>query len=124
MKTDLQVGGRQLAGGPLPKLDGLGVKINSKETKEKRVLVCFFDMNQRPSRHYIMELTKRAEELKEEGIAVVCIQASSVEQQKLDDWISKHSMAFSVGMIEANEEKVRFKWGVRSLPWLILTDAA
>jgi len=25
-------------------------------------------------------------------------------------------------MIQADEEKARFTWGVRSLPWLILTD--
>ena len=25
-------------------------------------------------------------------------------------------------MIQADEEKTRFAWGVRSLPWLILTD--
>jgi hypothetical protein len=27
-----------------------------------------------------------------------------------------------VGMIEGEEEKVRFNWGVKSLPWLVLTD--
>ncbi|HUW18688.1 MAG TPA: hypothetical protein VMW16_05245 [Sedimentisphaerales bacterium] len=25
-------------------------------------------------------------------------------------------------MIQADEEKTRFAWGVKSLPWLILTD--
>jgi len=25
-------------------------------------------------------------------------------------------------MIKSDEEKTRFKWGVKSLPWLILTD--
>ena len=25
-------------------------------------------------------------------------------------------------MIEGDEEKVRFNWGVKSLPWLIFTD--
>ena len=25
-------------------------------------------------------------------------------------------------MIEGDEEKVRFNWGVKSLPWMILTD--
>ncbi len=25
-------------------------------------------------------------------------------------------------MVQADEEKIRFAWGVRSLPWLILTD--
>jgi len=25
-------------------------------------------------------------------------------------------------MIEGDEEKIRFAWGVKALPWLILTD--
>jgi hypothetical protein len=25
-------------------------------------------------------------------------------------------------MVQVDEEKTRFSWGVRSLPWLILTD--
>ena len=25
-------------------------------------------------------------------------------------------------MIESEEEKIRLKWGVKSVPWLVLTD--
>ena len=34
----------------------------------------------------------------------------------------KNAVPFSIGMIQADEEETRFKWGVCSLPWLILTD--
>lgn len=29
---------------------------------------------------------------------------------------------FTVGMIQDNEDSIRFDWAVKSLPWLILTD--
>ena len=32
------------------------------------------------------------------------------------------SVPFTVGMVQGDEEKTRFSWGVKSLPWLILTD--
>ena len=33
-----------------------------------------------------------------------------------------NNIIFSVGLVEANEGKTRFNWGLKSLPWLILTD--
>ena len=29
---------------------------------------------------------------------------------------------FPAGMVAGDDEKTRFAWGVKSLPWLILTD--
>lgn len=29
---------------------------------------------------------------------------------------------FTIGMIQDNEDSIRFDWAVKSLPWLILTD--
>ena len=53
---------------------------------------------------------------------VVTVQASKVNQNELDEWVKKYNIPFSVGMIPGDAEKTRFTWGVRSLPWLILTD--
>jgi protocatechuate 3,4-dioxygenase beta subunit len=36
--------------------------------------------------------------------------------------MEKYDVPFLTGVIEDDEEKTRFNWGVRSLPWLILTD--
>jgi len=36
--------------------------------------------------------------------------------------VKKYKIPFAVRMVEGDEEKTRFTWGVRSLPWLILTD--
>ena len=70
----------------------------------------------------MLQLSKRAQELAAKNVAVVAIQTSKVEQDKFNDWIKKNNIPFSVGMIQGDEEKIRFIWGVRSLPWLILTD--
>jgi hypothetical protein len=62
------------------------------------------------------------EELKHNGITVVAIHALKTNRNNLDAWLKKNDIRFPVGMIQGEEEKVRFNWGVKSLPWLILTD--
>jgi Leucine-rich repeat (LRR) protein len=111
-----------LIGKLLPNLDKIKIGMDSEQAKGKLMLVCFFDMEQRPSRNCIMQLNKKAKELKEKDIVIVAVQASKVEQSKLDEWIKEHEITFPVGMIEADQEKTRLAWGVKSLPWLILTD--
>jgi hypothetical protein len=91
-------------------------------TEENALLICFFDMDQRPSRNCILQLAKRAEGLRRKGIIVVAIQASKVDGDKLNKWIKKNSISFPIGLIQGDEEKTRFTWSVKSLPWLILTN--
>jgi protocatechuate 3,4-dioxygenase beta subunit len=111
-----------LIGRPLPELKDVKVEIPSSDADGKMILVCFWDMEQRPSRYCIMQLAKQAEQLKQQGIIVVAVQASKIDENKLNDWVKKYNIPFAVGMVEGDEEKTRFTWGVRSLPWLILTD--
>ena len=111
-----------LQGKPLPEFTGLGINIVPEQIAGRIVLACFFDMNQRPSRNCIIELGRRAEELKEKGVTTVIIQASKVDADKLNEWIKANDIPFPVGMFQDDEAKTRFDWGVLSLPWLILTD--
>ena len=119
-----------LVGKPFPGFDGITIKLSKNLTMDKRLLVCFFDMQQRPSRNCIMQLNKRAQELQEKDVIIVAIQASKIDENALNKWIKEQNISFPAGMIEANpsttlgtgEEKTRFNWGLRSLPWLILTD--
>lgn len=106
----------------MPDMRELAIGSDPSETKGRMILICFFDMDQRPSRNCITQLTKRAEQLKEKGVIVVAVQASKVGQNELNEWIKKNNIPFPVGMIQGDEEKTRFAWGVKSLPWLILTD--
>ena len=109
-------------GKPLPKLDGIELTLTAEQTENRAILLCFLDMNQRPSRHCITQLAQKAAELKERGVIVVAVQATQVEEKTLSDWTKKYNISFPVGTITADVEKTRFAWGVRSLPWLILAD--
>ncbi len=111
-----------LAGKPLPELKDLKIDLSPIATENKMILVCFFDMEQRPSRNCIMRLAEQAQELKAKDVVVVAVQASKVNEDKLNKWLMENNIPFPVGMVQGDEEKTRFTWGVRSLPWLILTD--
>jgi protocatechuate 3,4-dioxygenase beta subunit len=111
-----------LVGRPLPELKEVGIDLPSAEGK--RLLVCFFDMEQRPSRHCITQLIKQTEQLKDKDVVIVAVQASKIDKNALDEWAKESKIPFSVGMVQDDPEKARFAWGVRSLPWLILTDTS
>jgi len=108
-----------LIGKPLPELKDYGIKSIE---NDKKLLICFFDMEQRPSRNCIIQLNKRIQELKEKEIAIAAIHASEIEKEKINEWIKGNDISLTVGMIQDNEDKARENWGIQSLPWLILTD--
>jgi hypothetical protein len=109
-------------GKPLPELDGIKLNFSVEQIKDKAILLCFFDMNQRPSQNCIQQLSTRAKELTAKDIVAVAVQAPNVDGSVLNEWAENNNITFPVGMVRGDEEKARFSWGVRSLPWLILTD--
>jgi len=111
-----------LVGNALPELKDLGIRLSLTDVDGKQVLLCFFDMQQRPSRYCLIELAGREEELEGKNVTIFAVQASNVDRDTLNEWIKKNNIPFQVGMIESDERKIRFSWGVKSLPWLILTD--
>jgi len=110
------------SGKPLPEFEDIDLDINIEDLSDKAILLCFFDMNQRSSRNSLRQLSIKSKELKSKDVVVVAIQASKVDEDKLNDWVKKNNIPLPVGVIQGDEEKIRFTWGVRSLPWLILTD--
>jgi hypothetical protein len=110
-----------LVGKPLPELENVGIKLAPADTEGKRILVCFWDVNQRPSRHCMTQIAQQIEMLEQKNVIVVAVQAAKVDQGTLDEWTKKYNIPFSV-VAEADAKKLRFSWGVKSLPWLILTD--
>ena len=111
-----------LAGKELPDLAQFEVRLNQEAINDKMVLISFFDIEQRPSRNCIIQLNKREQELRSQDIVIVAVHASTIEREKLDEWLEENKIGFPVGMIETEEERIRFNWGVKSLPWLMLTD--
>lgn len=110
-----------LIGKALPELTKFNLRIAPKWIENKMVLVCFFDMEQRPSRHCMIQLTKQAEQLRNKDVSVIAVQASKIDREVLNQWVKKYNIPFPVGMIQGDAEKACFAWGVQSLPWLILT---
>jgi len=100
----------------------INIDFNKDQAKGKMILVCFWDMNQRPSRNCITQLAKQAEELEEAGITIVAVHAATVDEKTVREWVKKNAISFPVGTIQGSEEKIRFTWSVKSLPWLVLTD--
>ena len=108
---------------PFGDISEFGLESDTNATKEKSVLLCFFDMNQRPSRNCILQLSKRAQELKAKDIVIAAVQTSKIDQEQLDEWAKENNINFPVGMIQADKEQTYINWGIKSLPWLILTNA-
>jgi hypothetical protein len=111
-----------LVGKAPPDLKELKLNLSPDDTEDKMLLVCFFDMEQRPSRYCVTQLAKQAEHLKQKGVTVVAVQASKTDASALKEWVEKYNVTFPVGTVEGDVEKPKFAWGVRSLPWLILTN--
>jgi hypothetical protein len=107
---------------PLVNMQDLKIESSAPEINDKGILVCVFDMQQRPSRRYVLELAGQANNLEQKGIAVFAVQATKVDEDKLNKWVKENNIPFPVDMIKAEEKKTQAGWGVKYLPWLILTD--
>ncbi|MBN1359271.1 MAG: redoxin domain-containing protein [Sedimentisphaerales bacterium] len=126
---------RQIAKPPQPRMprlqvgrklldfENIRIDFSADENEGKAILLCFFDMQQRPSRNTMQELACRSEALSRKNVAVIAVQATEVGRQALDEWIEQNSIAFPVGTISDSLDATRLAWGAKSLPWLILTDA-
>jgi beta-lactamase regulating signal transducer with metallopeptidase domain/protocatechuate 3,4-dioxygenase beta subunit len=110
-----------LKGKPLPPLKDLGIDLPI-ETEGKVLLVCFWDMGQRPSRSCVAQLAVQAAPLRERGMEIVTVHAAKVEDGALRQWLEENKIPFKMGTIAADVEKAKLAWGVAALPHLILTD--
>ncbi len=110
-----------LAGKPLPDLKSAGIELPA-DANDRMLLVCLWDMNQRPSRYCVSRLVQQVAQLGEKGVAIVALQAAKVEPSALSQWTEKNKPPFPVGCLADDVEKARFAWGVVSLPHLILTN--
>jgi len=106
----------------LPDLKAFGPRIAGVNAAGKPLVICFWDMAQRPSRNGILQLAKQAESLGQKGIVIVGIQASRQDETALDAWLKENGVPFPVGVVQSEEARTLAAWGVRSQPWLILTD--
>jgi len=116
-------GATSLVGKALPSMAAWAGEISTHAMGRKPVLVCFLDVQQRPSRNCLRQLTKQADRLKEKGVAVVALQALEVDDETFKKWASPADARVRLGRIKEDAEQVQSSWYIHSLPWLILTDA-
>jgi protocatechuate 3,4-dioxygenase beta subunit len=112
-----------LAGKPLPDLSELGISASDAAVGEgKAVLVYFWDMQQRPSRSMLLQLVKQAEAIKDKPVVVLTVDVSGAERKSLDEWMKQSNVPFPAGIVTGGFEKKKQAWGVKAIPWLVLTD--
>ena len=111
-----------LVGKALPESVDIGAGLPA-QAKDGKLLVCFWDMQQRPSRHCMKSLAQKADNLADNGVTVLCVHASKIDEEALNEWMGDYNVPFAAKTITHDAEKTRFTWGVKSLPWLILADS-
>jgi protocatechuate 3,4-dioxygenase beta subunit len=111
-----------LSGRPLPGWADLGLNLDPGSLQGRRLLVCFFDMEQRPGRNCVVALARRAARLQEQGVTILAVHEKGIDASRLKAWRAESAISFPVGTIAGDSDDVKFTWAVRSLPWLILTD--
>jgi hypothetical protein len=109
-------------GNRLADISGLVLDRLLEQAKDKMVLICFVDIQQRPSRNFLLQLSKKKQELEEKDIVIEVIHASQMEQAELDKWVRDNGLPFSIGAVWGDVEIMQHGWGIKSLPWMILSD--
>jgi hypothetical protein len=115
---------QSLTGKSVPDLSDFGVTPDEIGLTGKRILICFWDMQQRPARRGVTQLAKQAQALQEKDVKVLLVQVTHLEQKAMDQWLSKYEIPFKSTVLKGELEDKKLAWGVKSLPWLILTDQA
>lgn len=86
------------------------------------MLICFFDFQQRPSRSVVLELSRKADLLQRQEVAVLIVQTGKTDRGAFDVWWKESRLSVPVGVVEGDRDEVHFAWGVKAVPWLVLTD--
>ena len=129
-----------LVGSQLPDLRVLEMGFDYQGFKNKKTLVVFVDYTNRSSEIAIDLLKKRQLDLRRSKIEVVCIQVVPVDEGDLVAWKKENKISFPIYILPGQSgwdgknnllilkqtpkimNTLRQEWGVRSLPWTILTD--
>jgi len=115
--------GQSLIGKTIPDFENITLGYDKEKSKGKPILVCFWDYEQRPSRNSVLELNKKANDLKEKNIEVIAIQIAGIDKETLDNWLRENEVEITIGTTSGNESNVRYNWAIKSLPWFVLTDS-
>ena len=110
-----------LKGRQLPELASVGLSATVAPTG-KPMLVCVFDVEQRPSRRVMRALADQVEAIRGKGLVVVGVQASPDTVGALKEWQAANPLPFPVGQFARETTETKWVTELESFPWLILTD--
>jgi hypothetical protein len=112
-----------LVGRPLPPFHVLRIDAAVENAKGKRVLLCFWDVGQRPSRNCIQRLAKQQAALASKGVLVIPVHISAPGENPPSAWLEENRIPLLTETLDDGRAKARQIWGARVLPWLVLTDS-
>ena len=110
-----------LKGKPLPDLAAMDLSSDAAPAG-KPVLLCLFDIEQRPSRRFVRQLAEQHDALRQKGLTVLGLQAAVTTTESFKEWKDANAVPFPVGRLAELADKTKWASTVESLPWLILTD--
>jgi protocatechuate 3,4-dioxygenase beta subunit len=110
-----------LKGKPLPDLSAVELGGDAAPVG-KPVLLCLFDVEQRPSRRFVKQLADQHDALRQKGLTVLGVQAAVTTPDLFKEWKDGNPVPFPVGRVGEKADKTKWASEVESLPWLILTD--
>lgn len=92
------------------------------QIKGKPLLVCFWDMDQRPSRQCIRILERQRQTWLDKNTVVLVVHAGTKQGKQVKDWLKENGPALAAGTIPGDPYDTLLAWGARSSPWLVLTN--
>ncbi len=110
-----------IRGKPLPDLKELG--LSPTEIDNKALLLCFCDIDQRPSRRCLSDLAGKSGGLAAQSVTLLIIQVSKIDMSKYQTWLKDSGIAVPIHVFEGDFQAGKTAWGVGALPWLVLADS-
>ncbi|MBN2588990.1 MAG: hypothetical protein JXA96_03935, partial [Sedimentisphaerales bacterium] len=99
------------------------VRLDPDAIKDKKLLICFWNMDNNESIKCIKTLNKKAMALLDtRDVYMVFMHAGSLSDEIFFPWISKNEILPPAGYHLDSLDGLQYSWGVKSIPWLILTD--
>lgn len=99
-----------------------GIALALSPATGKPLLIAFVDLEQRPSRSVMKELAASERSSLFERVEVIPGQVGQAVHEQLDEWRKTLSLPWQIGIVTGDWDAIRWTWGAKSLPWLILTD--
>jgi hypothetical protein len=76
----------------------------------------------RPSRQCLSDLAQKAAALAAKAMTIIVVQVSKADLKSHEAWLKESGVAVPIHVVLGDFKARQLTWGVKSLPWLILTD--